>query len=113
MDTVYAVQIPMRRDAKGDIREAYDLTPAHIFGDVVQLLPPGPVLLEPHIALRTLYSKLDTFDETDHLLCLGDPVAIAAAAMVASDINDGVVRVLVYDRHRAQYNSVTIDIREM
>lgn len=110
MDTVYAVQIPLYSDPDGNIKPRFDLAPAEMFGRVQQLLAPGPVLLEPEAAIRTLNTKLVDFDDSDYLLCLGDPVAIAAAAMVASAMNMGIVNLLVYDRQTRSYAPVCVDI---
>ena len=41
---------------------------------------------------------------------MGDPVAIAIAAMVASDINQGKVNILKYDREQFCYYPVRIDM---
>lgn len=100
----------MRRDPEsGAVVPTYDLSPALMFGDIVQLLAPGPVLLETETAVRTLQSKLAHFDDDDFILCIGDPVAIAAACMVASAINVGRVKLLVFDRHHRSYVMVQVN----
>ena len=38
--------------------------------------------------------KLENYCDDDYLIAMGDPVAIAIAAMVASDINQGKVNIL-------------------
>lgn len=111
MNRVYIVQNPMRRDPySNDLVHKYDLTPARQYGDLEVLLPSGPVLLSTENAVRSLRQKLATFDDTDHLLCLGDPVAIAACSAMISHINNGVIPMLVWDRHVKNYVSITIDL---
>lgn len=111
MNTVYIVQNPMRRDpVTGDMRAMHDLTPAREYGDLQVLLPSGPVLLSTANAVTTLRQKLMRFTDADHLLCLGDPVAIAAASAMVADVNNGVVPLLVWDRKTAKYLSIKVDI---
>lgn len=111
MNRVYIVQNPMRRDqVTGELVHMHDLTPARRYGDLEVLLPSGPVLLSTENAIHSLRQKLQTFDDTDHLLCLGDPVAIAACASVVSHINNGVVPLLVWDRRVREYISIRIDL---
>lgn len=109
--TVYITQNPMRRDpATGALVHTFDLTSARQYGEIQVLMPSGPPLISSGPAIETLHDKLRTFNDNDHLLCLGDPVLIAAASAVASEVNDGVVPLLVWDRHIRAYNSVTVDI---
>lgn len=111
MNKVFIIQNPMRRDERsGELIHSFDLTPARSYGELEVLLPAGPVLLSTEHAIRTLRSKLQGFTDKDHLLCLGDPVAIAAASAMVSEINNGVIPLLVWDRRVREYNSIRIDI---
>jgi hypothetical protein len=40
---------------------------------------------------------------------MGDPVAIAIASIVASDVNNGVVNILKWDRENRAYYNVMLD----
>lgn len=109
--TVYVTQNPMRRDpVTGDLVHLFDLTPARQYGEIHVLMPSGPPLITTGPAMDALRHKLQTFSDQDSLLCLGDPVLIAAASVVVAEINDGVVPLLVWDRRVRAYNPVTIDI---
>ena len=109
--TVYVVQSPMRRSpTSGELEFMHDLTPARVYGELSILLPSGPVLIDPEPAIRTLRDKLKDFTDLDSLLCMGDPVAIAAAASIVSDVNRGVVPLLVWDRTSKLYNRIRVDI---
>ncbi len=50
------------------------------------------------------------FSDSDFLLAMGDPVAIAIASIVASDINNGRLKILKWDREHRAYYPVEIDI---
>ena len=107
---VYVTQNPMRRGEDGELVHTFDLTPARQYGEIVVLLPSGPALVNTGHTTRMLQEKMSGFTDKDFLLCLGDPVAIAAASAVVSEINDGVVPLLVWDRRTRAYNPVTVDV---
>jgi hypothetical protein len=108
---VYVTQNPMRRDHdSGQLVHTFDLTSARQYGELHVLLPSGPQLITTGPALEQLRNKLRGFTDRDHLLCLGDPAVIAMAAAMVSEVNDGVVPLLVWDRKVRAYNAVTIDI---
>jgi hypothetical protein len=101
----------MRRDAAtGDLVHTFDLTSARQYGALQVLLPSGPPTVNTGSQLDTLRHKLAGFTDNDFLLCLGDPAIIAMASALVSEINDGVVPLLVWDRRGRAYNSVTVDI---
>ena len=107
--TVYITQNPMRRNGQGDLVHTHDLTPARKYGDLEVLLPSGPVKIEPGPTVAKLRRKLARFTEGDWLLCLGDPVVIAAASAIIANMNDGIVPLLVWDRHLKEYLSIRVD----
>lgn len=110
MNTVFVVQYPMRREeATRAMRPVHDITPAARFGNLEFLLPAGPVLLSTDAAVTTLRSKLRGFKPGDYMLCLGDPVAIAAAAAVVAQFNGGVIPMLVWDKRLRDYLPITVD----
>ena len=81
------------------------------FGDLIPLLPPGrQITLSSSPVVRLLKNKLKDFNDKDFLLAMGDPVAIAIASMVASDINNGKVNMLKWDRENQCYYNVPIDL---
>jgi hypothetical protein len=59
---------------------------------------------------RDTFEKLKDFNDSDFLLAMGDPVAIAIASIVASDINNGRLKILKWDREHRAYYPVEIDI---
>ena len=81
------------------------------FGDLIPLLPPGrQITLSSSPVVRLLKNKLKDFNDKDFLLAMGDPVAIGIASMVASDINNGKVNMLKWDRENQCYYNVYIDL---
>lgn len=107
--TVYVVQMPVRRDpATGQMVPSVDLTPAQEYGEVATLLASGPVALLPAQMLATLRHGLRNFTDDDYLLPTGDPTAIAAAAIVASQANMGRVRILKWDGRTRRYMAVPL-----
>lgn len=81
------------------------------FGDLIPLLPPGrQITLSSSPVVRLLKNKLKDFNDKDFLLAMGDPVAIGIASMVASDINNGKVNMLKWDRENQCYYNVPIDL---
>jgi hypothetical protein len=107
---VFITQNPMRRNVYNELVYKYDLTAAREFGTLDVLLPSGPVLISPQLSVAQMRAKLRDFKPNDWLLCLGDPVVIAAASAIIAEVNGGIVPVLVWDRQVKKYLSIVIDI---
>jgi hypothetical protein len=74
------------------------------------MLPPGKqITLSPAPVLRMFKSILKNYSDSDYILTMGDPVAIAIASIVASDVNNGVVNILKWDRENRAYYNVMLD----
>jgi hypothetical protein len=71
---VYVVQEVMGRN----------ILPAQKYGKIEVLLPQGQVAFLPGPTIYKLNQKLKNFSDNDYLLLIGDPVAIALCAIVAS-----------------------------
>ena len=69
------------------------------------VLSPGPIEFE----LRRL---LKNYTSQDYLLLSGDPAVILLAGMIASDINNGKVNVLKWDRQEKVYYPLEINLHE-
>lgn len=80
------------------------------FGKLKVLLPPGQIQVDAAPAVQRLGLQLADFNDADHLLCIGDPAAIAIAAAIAARNNEGRVKLLKWDRQEARYYSVTAEI---
>ena len=69
------------------------------------VLSPGPIVFELRRLLKNYTSK-------DYLLLSGDPAVILLAGMIASDINNGKVNVLKWDRQEKVYYPLEINLHE-
>lgn len=107
----YIIQEPMKRDpGSGVMVPVMDFRKVLEYGDPVVCLPTGRVSLSPGPMIDNLREKLKDFTDDDYIVSVGDPTAIFAAAMVASDINNGRVKALKWDKDSRQYIVVQIDI---
>jgi len=109
MSIVFIPQEPRKRDGE-DWRPLYDLSPAVRFGTLEVLMPHGPVMLDTGLVVAGLREKLKHITEDDYIMLIGDPVAIAAVVMVASEINGGFLKFLKYDRSEHRYNVVEYQV---
>ncbi len=101
---VYVVQRPARRDRRtGEWVDKYDLSAAEEHGHLVYLLPPGNVPRDLTEIIARLRHRLSDCRPGDHLLAAGDPVAIAAAVLVAGHFSGGCVSLLKWDRLEQRY----------
>ena len=110
--TVFVVQRPAYYDrVKKCWVDKYDLTSAKDHGDLVFLLRPGNIYRD-HLeaSIQRLRYMLEEYCEGDHILAIGDPVAIAATVMVASRKTNGKVSLLKFDRRTGRYCAYKVDI---
>lgn len=107
---VFVVQRPayFSAERKGWVNK-YDITPAREFGELVFLLRPGNLYKDQLVStMASLRETLHDFGPNDHLLAIGDPVAIAAAVLEAGRANNGQVQMLKFDRFANGYNSYLV-----
>jgi hypothetical protein len=97
---VYVVQEP----------EGKNILAAKKFGKLEALLPSGQIMLSSGPSVLKLRRKLQKFCDDDYLLLIGDPIAIALAAMIAGASNAGRVKFLKWDKQERQYYPVEVDI---
>lgn len=101
---VFIIQRPAVIDrATNSWVEKYDVDSAAEFGALVDCLPIGKALSNPGVIMRRLEVALETYTGVDYLLAIGDPLAIAMAAIIASRHTDGLVNFLKWDRHNSCY----------
>lgn len=115
MSKVFVVQRPAFYDrVKRGWVNKYDLSPAENFGGLVFLLRPGNIFRDRlDDALNQIESRmLDFKADEDFILAVGDPIAIAAAVMIASRISGGDVTILKFDRQENAYQPYRIFLGE-
>jgi len=108
--SVYVPQSPLFKNNSGKLVPKFDLRPARKHGGIVELLSPNakPFTLGPLI--EELYNKLATFNETDFIICIGNPIILATTVAVASDVADGKVNMLQWHGRRKEYIPVEMDL---
>lgn len=109
---VFVVQRPAfySREREGWVNK-YDISPARRFGELVYLLRPGNLYRDRLAsALESLRRDLADFRSSDHILAIGDPIAIAAAVMTASAVSGGSVSMLKYDRMADKYDAYLLRV---
>lgn len=108
---VYAVQDVHKKNPKGQgLVRLMDITSAAKFGELEVLLPDYAVAFTPGPMIDELSEKLRHFCDDDFLIAIGDPSAIAAAIMIASNNNRGKVNLLKWDRKAGAYLKIPLDI---
>jgi hypothetical protein len=112
MNRVFVVQRPARYDsARRGWVSKFDLSPAKEHGELVFLLRPGNLFKDrlPRIAAE-LVAALADYGPGDHLLAVGDPVAIALATLAAGRASGGRVSLLKWDRAEGRYDAYVVDV---
>lgn len=111
MAKVYVVQDPKVKDrATGDWESKYDVSPASHFGELVMMLPPGNVPMDMRPTIDKLTDMLREFTVEDHLLPLGDPIAIVTASLIAARQTGGRLSLLKWDRRLQQYRPYIVEV---
>ncbi|OGC93933.1 MAG: hypothetical protein A2W25_14700 [candidate division Zixibacteria bacterium RBG_16_53_22] len=109
MSRVFVSHEPHRIEA-GQVKSLFDLTPAAEYGDIEVLMPAGSSLLSTVPMVRTMRDRLANFSDDDYLLPVGDPSAIMAAGAIASEMNNGRVKILRWDRATRRYIVIQFDV---
>lgn len=90
-----------------------DFSKAMKFGELKICLPHSKSMVFDSIDMtERLKFALDEFTDQDHLLCVGDPNAIALAAAIASSKNGGRFKVLKWNSKVGDYYEISNDISE-
>lgn len=112
---VYVPQEPRYKDKQTGEWKTINLLPALDFGSLTVLFENDRQMsiLNAAQMIRSIRGKLLTFDDSDYILCAGDPALIGACCMVASTLNQGRVMLLKWDRHTKRYFPVPINLKEM
>ena len=83
-----------------------DLRPVKKYGDVRILQPPGKVTVTPAVMARIMRTELQHFSDEDFIVCVGPPVVMVAAGIVAANNNNGKVKFLEWDKQIKKYHVV-------
>lgn len=106
---VFVVQQPVKMIG-GEWKTIFDIKPAASFGKLVFVLAkPGNIYLDVLAnVLDHMRNVLHDFGDEDFILPTGEPVAIAAAALIAGTANQGRVKVLKWNRVKRAYEIVQL-----
>jgi len=108
--SVYVPQSPLYKNTAGKLVPKFDIRPARKFGNPVELLSPNAKPFDLGPIIEELYEKLETFNETDYIICIGNPIILATTVAVASDVSNGRVRMLQWHGRRKEYIPVEMDL---
>ena len=107
---VYVIQeIPGTREGRPKI----NIMGAQKYGEIKVLLrEDSQIIFSPDPVMFSLRQKLKDFKEGDYLLLTGDPAIILIAGIIASDITNGKVNLLKWDRQERMYYPIKINLYE-
>ena len=90
----------------------HNIAPALDYGDIQVVLPPeqSQVNFISAPTVQRMKRALEHFDDSDYLLFIGDPTAIAIMASVASEKNHGRYKCLKWDKQERRYLPIQVDI---
>jgi hypothetical protein len=109
---VYVPQVPLTSNGGQDtVRPRVDLRPAEKYGKLCYLIDWCNLdEADPAALLHELRTGLKDYNDNDYLLMVGNPTLMALAALVASEQNDGRIRLLYWRREQRRYTIVNIDL---
>lgn len=115
MSRVFVVQQPATWDrATRKFVPKYDLSPAAVHGPLVYILGPGNIYRDRmEQATRQIADVLRTFTRDDFILAVGDPVAIAAAVLLAGERTGGYIQLLKFDRLSEAYEVFPVNVESV
>tara|TARA_R110000787_G_scaffold53739_7_gene125574 strand:+ start:2772 stop:3122 length:351 start_codon:yes stop_codon:yes gene_type:complete len=89
-----------------------NILPAARWGDLFPLTDPYDQLnVNPARIVSQIRRNLAGYTDDDWLLCMGDPAIIGASFAIASELNQGRVGILKWDRMEKAYYPVKIALR--
>ncbi|WVW77416.1 hypothetical protein Bhz59_00030 [Stenotrophomonas phage vB_SmaS_Bhz59] len=109
MSRVFVVQNQHRWDRDGrQFVPKYDISSAHQFGNIVELLSPTAAPFNSEPILEELRAKLADFKDEDYILCIGNPLLLAWAFAIAADANHGAAKALQWSGKDHRYIPVEV-----
>lgn len=111
---VYVVQEPNKIEYDGDGRAnpipLFNLDPARVYGDLVNLLPPGNTTYSPQKIVEMINTSMPEFTSKDYICPVGSPAIIGVAIAIAAKKNGGRVNVLHWNKREKQYRALTFEL---
>lgn len=112
MSRVFVVQDPMFKTRSGQVRRKMDLSPAAEYGDLVFVLDwsDNPRINAETAIIPRIRDVLRDYGDDDYILLVGSFSAMVMTALVASEANDGRIRMLEWDREKGEYDEISVDM---
>jgi hypothetical protein len=112
MSRVFVSQQTLRHsDINDEMVQVPSMKPAQAFGEVIFLIDWFEAMdMSDEEMLWAMRRRLADFCDDDYLLPLGSPFAMSLSALVASEANDGKVRILQWNRDNREYLVRTCDM---
>ena len=105
--TVFVVQNQMRRNREtGQLEPRFNLDPALEHGRLQFLLSPSAAPFHPGQVIDELHKKLENFGDNDYLLLIGNPCLIGFAVAIATEYNNGRVKLLQWNGREGRYTPI-------
>jgi hypothetical protein len=106
MPRVFLPQRPVYRE-DGQWKDKYDLAPLERFGRLVTCVEVGNIPKDVGQMARAIDSALADFGPDDHVVALGDPIAIGLVFLALARTGHP-VSLLKFDRRSGEYRPVTV-----
>ena len=110
--TVFVVQQQMKFDS-----EKHELVPrfpsihkAERWGKLIFILSSSAHPFNPELVLGDMHEKLSEFDDSDHLLLIGNPGLIGMSTAIAAHHNEGKVKFLQWSGRHREYTEIVTKI---
>ncbi|HYD35941.1 MAG TPA: hypothetical protein VD999_07825 [Vitreimonas sp.] len=98
--TVYVVQEVPKFNISGALK----------YGNLTVILPPGNMSFSTDATYRKAAIGLKDFRKGDHLLLIGDPIAMGICFNIALALSGGNLTLLKWDRQTTSYIEVNVNI---
>lgn len=110
--SVFVVQRPRFRNPDRNYRweDKYDLTPAEMFGDLIEIVEPDAQVGDMDRITQSMVRNLQNFSDDDFIICIGNPIMIGMAIAQAADVNEGRVKCLQWRMKDRAYLPIQIDM---
>lgn len=104
MGRVFVVQDQQRMNSQtGQLEPRFDLSVAKEYGELNFLLSSSTKPFSTEGVINALKEKLRTYSDKDYLLLIGNPCLIGLTVAVASQVNEGRVRMLQWHGRDRRY----------
>lgn len=107
MSKVFVVSEPLTY-REGKATPMFDITPAMEYGEIEILTKYNQSMFLSVPMVRQLRNDLKDFCDDDYILPVGDPVMIGTVCAVAADINNGLFKILKWDKRQRKYLPITV-----